>query len=851
MAPRYNYLQPIYLEFTNALTEDITGYTMPFPNLEQFKSRYGEAQEKAPTNSLIDTLRLLLPQIRVINNLTKNGSPNPAAFLANEKIEPKILSLIFRKWVEVWYPESEHESLKSLCSAEQFEWSDATPEALEWWSPAWAIAKQLSEQEYQLGGRDFKLLFAPGRKENTVELVSWPPFSDTYDNKSSLGLVISTQSDLGDRRINIHFKMKRWIVKRGENLDVNLQSKTTHCYVRRLTSWFSDYNLPQPNSFTVLEAKNFRREDESGYERRWKKQKTLDILKKLSVEIPDIETVLANPLNFIETDEIDILIPARSWQNAGWGTGFTYSDERRLLRQIIGFLPNAATLTKPWLKISTIQKTDKTKKIKEDYKKAKDIIKQRFIKNPSIPKPSQSDFPELTPDVQEFLQQRANNITLYVCTLTSEVKDAIEKVASYYFGDSLKLEFLNSPDLANPLEQNRSGRPDIRHIKKFARANKPDSPRPIIVEILDKDHPSYRGNADPKSHIKSELPKYNLIPQCIVSSESIDAETKKVKADEKLQNSLLNRALSAILDAIMPFDNNYPLSTSKDNAAYAGLYIISRNRVTSNQSFNEPVLVVIYQNEIRVLLPAYDLEFRSMPKAICYLSRRQDPDKNRDRVINKMLSQLSINYSQADNIYLYVHAQNARSYWQWLQDKNFDSNNPPTEKITIIRIRDQSSNEVAPGYGLPVEGEDFSEEFNPELASNAKGIFIPPNCNLDNIPFTQTILSVAQKPQTLSSQVKNTSRVEPYTSKGETKNPTTSANWKAPQTRAHNILATPSPLNFILHHAIAHHLRSSHWWSADECQYPLPLSLAKKIKGWCFSESDSDNLASTARSPAS
>jgi len=143
---------------------------------------------------------------------------------------------------------------------------------------------------------------------------------------------------------------------------------------------------------------------------------------------------------------------------------------------------------------------------------------------------------------------------------------------------------------------------------------------------------------------------------------------------------------------------------------------------------------------------------------------------------------------------------------------------------------------------LVVENEDFSEEFNPELASNAKGIFIPPNCNLDNIPFTQTILSVAQKPQTLSSQVKNTSRVEPYTSKGETKNPTTSANWKAPQPRAHNILATPSPLNFILHHAIAHHLRSSHWWSADECQYPLPLSLAKKIKGWCFSESDSDNL---------
>ena len=57
-----------------------------------------------------------------------------------------------------------------------------------------------------------------------------------------------------------------------------------------------------------------------------------------------------------------------------------------------------------------------------------------------------------------------------------------------------------------------------------------------------------------------------------------------------------------------------------------------------------------------------------------------------------------------------------------------------------------------------------------------------------------------------------------------------------PQPRAHNILATPSPDKFILHHAIAHHLRSAHWWSADECEYPLPLSLAKKIKEWCFSK---------------
>lgn len=40
----------------------------------------------------------------------------------------------------------------------------------------------------------------------------------------------------------------------------------------------------------------------------------------------------------------------------------------------------------------------------------------------------------------------------------------------------------------------------------------------------------------------------------------------------------------------------------------------------------------------------------------------------------------------------------------------------------------------------------------------------------------------------------------------------------------------------VLYHAIAHYLGSPHWWSADEWEYPLPLSLAKKLKEWCFSQ---------------
>ena len=325
-----------------------------------------------------------------------------------------------------------------------------------------------------------------------------------------------------------------------------------------------------------------------------------------------------------------------------------------------------------------------------------------------------------------------------------------------------------------------------------------------------------------------------MIPQCIVSSEKgIDKEINKTKIDENLNKNIDNRAFSAILDALIPFDSQYPLSTDEDNNAYAGFYLISRNKTTSGEAFHEPVLVVIYKNEIKVLLPAQDANLRSFPEAICYLSKNKKNKTLKDQqVINRMLNQLSTEYSNADEIYLYVHTQNARTYWQWLQDEKFDKNNSPTKKITIMRIRDLTNNEVAQGYGLVTENEDFATE----SASFAQGIFIAPDCDINNIPFTQTVLSVAQKPQTLKSQTKNTSRFDPYTSGGNTKDPFPNTDWKEPQPRAHNILATPSLDKFILHHAIAHHLRSSHWWSADECEYPTPLSLARKIKEWCFSQ---------------
>ena len=482
--------------------------------------------------------------------------------------------------------------------------------------------------------------------------------------------------------------------------------------------------------------------------------------------------------------------------------------------------------------------------MRDKVKNTAKSIKKLFSKNPDIKKPSQSQLPEIPEELRNFLQQRANNITLYVCHRTSEVRFAIEQVANHYFGDSLNLEFYSSQSLADPITFRESRRrnsqnrkiPQLQPIKRFGEKHQSDKPAPIIVEILSQDHPSYRGNADPKSYIKSELPKYNLIPQCIVSSENIDRETNEVSSNENAENSLSNRALSAILNAIMPFDDCYPLTTSEDNNAYTGFYVISRNKATSNQSFNEPVLVVIYKNEIKVLLPAQDTILRSFPEAICYLANNTKNKARRDEnVVNTMLEQLSINYSNADNIYLYAHAQNARTYWQWLQDGRFDLNNPPTEKITIIRIRDLENNEVAPGYGLPVAEEDFDENFQQELASFAKGIFMPPSLNLEEIPLTQTILSIAQKASTNQKQ-KNTSRFISYSSSGKTKNPSPSIKWKAPQPRAQNILATPSRDNFILHHAIAHYLRSTHWWSADECEYPLPLSLAKKIKEWCFSQ---------------
>ncbi|EAZ92491.1 pPIWI_RE module domain-containing protein [Crocosphaera chwakensis] len=880
MAPRYNYFQPIYFEYDETLIKDITGYVMAFPNLEKFKLHYEGEHKNAPTDSLLDTLRLLLPQIRVINKLTrfnkitKEYESNPEAFLADEPIDPKVLELIFRKWVEVWYPESSHDKVKELCTLEQFEWKKRTPEQLEWWSPAWAMGKLLSEQEYELGDNKVKLLFSPSRKSNTVELVSWPPLTTPRQYKASIGVVISTQSDLNHKRINIHFKMKRWVVKRGDQDEIGLQRNTTHCYIRKLKSWSRELNFIEPNAFTFLEAKNFEKEGSEDkkkeFERRWKDKKIRAILDKLGVNIPDIEDVLLKPLNYFESDDLDILVPARASQKVGVGTGVPISDIRRLLKQITNFLPKSVNLSQPWQKISKIENNEI---IKQQFKQASELIKEQFCEQPKIQKPSKDKLPGITETLKDFLQQRANNITVYVSTATnSKTKDAIKKVADHYFGDSLNLKFIAWESIADPIEYKTSKKdknkkiPQLQHLKAFADKYKQDFSTPIIVEILDQDHPSYKGNADPKSYIKSLLPKYNLIPQCIVSYEQCTDNKKK----EELEKSLFNRAFQSILDAIMPFEQNYPLSTAEDNNVYAGFHIISRNKATSNKAFNEPVLVVIYKNEIKVLLVARDPKFKSFTEAINYLANNNNDNNNMQPnvIINKMLDELTLNYSNAENIYLYAHAQNSRRYWPWLQDTYFNSSKSPTKKITIIRIRDLINNEVASGYGLPIENEDFSEEFDPEIASYANGIFMPLNSNPGEIPLIgltlhQTVLSIAQKPQTLSNQPKNKSRVEPWTSqgyekeeneKGEkvykldtetgkriktnvTRDPDSYKDWKMPQPRAHNILATPSPNKFILHHKIAHELRSRHWWSADECKYPLPLSLAEKLKEWCFSDS--------------
>ena len=112
------------------------------------------------------------------------------------------------------------------------------------------MAKLLSEQEYQLSDDKFKLLFSPSRQSNTVELVSWPPLTDRngYGYKSSISVVISTQSDLKQKRVNIHFKMKRWVVKTGDKDEIRLQKNTTHCYIRKLKPWSGDYDIIDTNA---------------------------------------------------------------------------------------------------------------------------------------------------------------------------------------------------------------------------------------------------------------------------------------------------------------------------------------------------------------------------------------------------------------------------------------------------------------------------------------------------------------------------------------------------------------------------------------------------------------------------
>ena len=820
-SPRYNHYQPIAFDYSPELTQNVIGYVMPFPNLEQFNLHYGEEEQNAPTRALSATLQLLLPQIRCI----QIDPSRPWAFLAYEEVDPEILSLIFQRWTRTCYPAEAVRILEPLCTADQFVWRATTTEDLAYWKPAWAFASELMQHEYELNEESFKFLLGPNRYSgtNSVELVSWPPFRSPRNYRASINLTISTQSDIAEmnveNKIYLHFGMKRWVVKPEDNESVRLQDKTTGCYVRRLTPWLGETSLRYPSTFTVIEA-NYRRESNGSYTPQWKMhngQWFLQLLQQLSVSIPDITTILENSEAFVSSDTLNILVPARAYQRTGWGTGFPFSDRRKLLQQIVSHSPPSTQLLSPWKKIATSSGS-----LREHI----NAHFQRWKSSEIIPKPkANGTLVKLSTETKDFLRNRAKNQTIHVYCLQTETRDALQRVADHYFQDSLTLIFHDDNEVSQPIEVVESrGRnvPDVRHIRAFANRHEQQEPTPVIVEILSPKHQVYRFGRDPKSRIKSILPQYNLIPQCILSPDmGYSRENQRHERDAELEKNIDNRAIAAIIDALVPFDQHPPLSVEEDNNVYAGLYVIQRNSRTASCTFKTPVVSIIHRNHLQFLLPEIDLELRSMDKAICKLAQTNLSSERSDAVIDNMLSTLSRCFSEADNIYLFTHGQNARYYWRWLQDSQFLDLDPPNTKIHIIRIRDGQNNEVPQGYALSKASESFAEG----IASFGQGMFIPEAFELNKQSFTQSVLSLTAKPRTSSKLKKDTSFTD-----------FPSHPWKSPQPRLHNILSTSRPSDFFFHHAIAHHLRSRHWWTPDDCQYPLPLTLAAKLKEWTFNE---------------
>jgi hypothetical protein len=423
--------------------------------------------------------------------------------------------------------------------------------------------------------------------------------------------------------------------------------------------------------------------------------------------------------------------------------------------------------------------------------------------------------------------------------ISSEVRNALLKAMSDTFGQptnksadcwsweigEITVRASISPlgDVANQLDD-KNARIFWRRVEEIKRANQASRQKldGMLIEIPGKDE--FKDELDPKDALRVGHAHADIVTQFI---------------NPQPEDGLAIRAEKALLDLLRQLGVVDSLPKLQLKAFPHGVDCAAVWMLKMNEEGREvlPMMLYLSLDNPRILVTAHGLgDFVPYPKFLLWLTqRRNSSSKNvpgtnvpkwlkwqdRTQIGGIIKEWLFHRFPQHHDLLLMTHAQNSRSYWDWLTNNNltrdsicFESCAPIAASefpnLRIVRVRESDSGETPQAFAVKVK--DKNEMGYPT------GVFRLSDRVFYSIPGkpTSRVNQKANKPKSLNPGMQgwNPTLLElvfPVLQNGDKDDPT---RWAL----------------------LTHKLRRAAFHFADDLTLPLPLHLAQKAEEYVFSQ---------------
>lgn len=856
----YDLLRTLSFQLVNQKLHSPEFYVLKFPEKWKVELRNLQAEIKKrdvnktniPISLLNKALRALVPDLIYIDPYAGKSGDNPWLY-SSQPINADTLYLIIHNWVKIQFSKADEKRLSSLLNtlkAEDLEWHPITINTAEWKTEdngtaaldgstsfillPHILAAELSQTDVTVpfGSEVLQFRRAPlavGTKG--AEIVSWPPIAYNKNQQNwywSVVVTFTVQTVPFQNFPVLHcdLSVRRWISAPVTYLP---GGKENSVYLLTQVPWLE--GLQQSNSFQVAPitwqkvATSEQKEGESPYRLIWGSD-LAPLLDKLNLQnkFPTPEEIKGNslPAFHLNSSPIAALVYRHGIQpDHEVGSGFSPQDRRCLAEEI------AKLLTPKW-KLVPMPERVKLKPssptnpfFPSSNAKKKTSLNELQIQRCHAIRKAVGNYLTIEIWYQEEKTKKALIESICECLGIPELAsfpykfpevDLTITIKSQLLGE-LGSELLLNAGVKNEKDRRREA------IKKRTDEIKEKSATTsgVIAALIELDNADkFDGDNDPKKAIRRGFACVDRITQFITPN----------------PKNLSHRAKSAFLDLLRqlgvqaaPPQILIEKTKLPEKLNYVGLWLIKQNYPTSADGSIQRVPVLVYMasntSEIKAIAPGFEkwLPYR---EALLKIAKGEAKgfQKPEEAMIPFVKPKLEEVLSLGDTLLL-CHAQNLRSAWSWLANKNitldkvaFGKEKPEAithfKGLRIVRVRDNQSYETPEWYAQKGDEKGWSE-----------GIFAMGE---------RVFASTYNKP--MQYQVpKDLSRVSSSkTTKGKSLPPSPDTYYKNPGL-VEVTVACIQPGDDIQSWAfLAHELRHLALNYDEALKIPLPLHLAKQME---------------------